>query len=229
MSARAVRLPPLHPDGWMYLFGCLGAAVLGLLVFEPFFWVGVLGAGITYLAFRQQAAAVPLSDDLLVAPTDGTIEEVGLVLAPPVELGMEQAGLKRVRISCAPWHAGVMRALCDGALQRRVLAPAERFAIATDPDAAGVGRMFLTFDSAHGVIGLVLTFGGFGPRLSIEVETGAALETGQVFGQRRFGGWVDLYLPGTISPVVSAGQRVLAGETPIAVVGQADAPQVVVR
>lgn len=229
MTARATALSPPHKDAALYLAGSAGAALLGLVAFEPLFLAGLAGAGLTYLAFRQPVRAVPQDGDLVLAPLDGVVEEVRAGLAPPPELRLGQASVQRIRLSSAPWDAGGVRAPASGRIVGRVTTAADRFHVAFNPDAAEGGRAFLTIECEFGAVGLVLVTGGFGPRVTLEADADGLVDAGQEIAMRRFGGWCDLYLPSSVAIVAAEGQRLVAGETPLAVLGEADAPRVVLR
>lgn len=229
MSARAVSLPAAHSDSGLYFAGSAGAMVLGLLGFEPLFLAGLAGAGLTYLAFRKPVRAVPQDGELVLAPLDGVVEEVRAGLAAPPELRLGEGAMQRVRLSSAPWDAGGVRAPAAGRIAGRVTTAADRFHVASSADSASAGRAFLTIESELGPIGLVLVTGGFGPRVALEADPDGLVEAGQEIAMRRFGGWCDLYLPASVAIVAVEGQRLIAGETPVAVAGEAEAPRVILR
>jgi phosphatidylserine decarboxylase len=72
-------------------------------------------------------------------------------------------------------------------------------------------------------LGVVQIAGLVARRILCEVDQGARLERGARFGLIRFGSRLDVYLPDGTAPAVSVGQRCVAGETVVAVLGS-DAP-----
>ena len=62
-----------------------------------------------------------------------------------------------------------------------------------------------------------------GVRVS-EAAARQAMERGERVGLIRFGSRLDVYLPEGTAPRVAVGQKMVAGETVLAVLGQADAP-----
>jgi len=52
-------------------------------------------------------------------------------------------------------------------------------------------------------------------RIRSDVSIGQQLESGERIGMIRFGSRVDVYLPNTFKPLVSMGQKMIAGETVI--------------
>jgi phosphatidylserine decarboxylase len=50
-------------------------------------------------------------------------------------------------------------------------------------------------------------------RIICDVDIGASLKAGEVFGLIRFGSRVDVYFPSDVSVMVLKGQKMIAGET----------------
>ena len=61
-------------------------------------------------------------------------------------------------------------------------------------------------------------------RIVQQLKNGDELSAGQRLGFLRFGGFVEIYLPDKIQPIVCVGQKMVAGETIIANI-KSDAPR----
>ncbi len=70
------------------------------------------------------------------------------------------------------------------------------------------------------MIGFTQIAGLIARRIVPFVKPGDILAAGQRVGLIRFGSRVDVYLPAGTEPQVLVGQRVVAGETVLAVAGQ---------
>ena len=62
-------------------------------------------------------------------------------------------------------------------------------------------------------------------RIVCDVAPGAVLRAGERFGMIRFGSRLDVYLPAGVTPLVSVGQRAVAGETVLADLSHTDGPR----
>ena len=72
-------------------------------------------------------------------------------------------------------------------------------------------------DKSSGEWTMVQIAGLIARRIVCRVQVGDCLEKGERFGMIRFGSRVDLYLPSSHKPAVSVGDRVVAGQTVIAI------------
>ena len=73
------------------------------------------------------------------------------------------------------------------------------------------------------LIGCVQIAGWVARRIVCHVKPGQVLAAGERFGHIRFGSRTDLYLPTGARLLVSAGQRMIGGETVVAELDAADA------
>jgi len=62
---------------------------------------------------------------------------------------------------------------------------------------------------------LVQIAGLLARRIASRVKRGDVLTRGQRYGMIKLGSKVEVYLPASVRPLVSVGDRVRAGETPI--------------
>jgi phosphatidylserine decarboxylase len=81
-------------------------------------------------------------------------------------------------------------------------------------------RQHILVESADGLrIGITQIAGLVARRILAFVKEGDPVEAGQRVGLIRFGRRVDVYLPAGVAPRVVLGQRSVAGETIIGIVG----------
>lgn len=152
----------------------------------------------------------------MVAPADGVVCTVDSA-APPAELGLPDTPLPRVGIFMSVLDAHVQRAPVGGeviAVQHR----AGRFG-AADRAAAGDenernSMVIRTPDGAEVVV--VQIAGLLARRIVCDARQGDSLALGDTYGLIRFGSRLDTYLPAGTRPLVTIGQRTVAGETVLA-------------
>jgi phosphatidylserine decarboxylase len=81
-------------------------------------------------------------------------------------------------------------------------------------------RQHLLVENADGMrVGFTQIAGLVARRILAFVKEGDAVEAGQRIGLIRFGSRVDVYLPPEAAPRVALGQRAIAGETILGIVG----------
>jgi phosphatidylserine decarboxylase len=214
---------PLHREGPKFIAAFAVATVLLGLLWEP---LALVGAGLTvwcYYFFRDPVRVTPQDPDLIVAPADG---EVSLIeeAVPPAELGLGDAPLMRVSTFMSVFDCHVNRAPVAGEVTAVAYRPGKFLSAELDKASEENERNGLAFTMEDGTkIGVVQIAGLVARRILCEVAEGAVLDRGDRIGIIRFGSRLDVYLPAGTAPRVNIGQRMVAGETVLAVLGQ-DAP-----
>lgn len=207
---------PIHPDGWKFVGIGAAAALLFLLLWPPLGWaLVVVTAWIAYF-FRDPDRVTPLRDGLVLAAGDGRISAIEKV-RPPQELGLGDEMRVRVSIFLSIFDVHIQRAPVAGRVARSIYVPGAFVNAALDKASEDNERCSLVFRMASGVeIAVVQIAGLVARRILTFVREGDSLGVGQRFGLIRFGSRVDIYLPPGRAPLVSVGQRAVAGETVIA-------------
>jgi phosphatidylserine decarboxylase len=198
-------------------------------IWEPLGWIGL---GLTvwcYYFFRDPKRAVPLNRGLMVSPADGVVSMIERAV-PPAELGLGplpltaglglHVGLQLPCEPCAHHGHGHRRRLPAGQVPERLARQGVRRQRA-QCDCHRAWRTAARSPSCR-LPGLVAR------RIVCWGKPGQGLRTGERFGLIRFGSRLDIYLPEGVEPQVALGQTMIAGETVIAILGQA-APARVAR
>lgn len=206
------------------LVGALAALLVGLLLgmlWSALFWLGVIVAAVILLGTRTVSRAMPDAPDVVVAPVDGVVVSVEPAM-PPTELRFGAMEALRVRVSSSPFSPNPVFAPLAGSVETLIVDKGEPSAVfATDPDGTSLTQAYLTLASDTDRVGLRLGVGGLGPRLDLNVEAGDVVRLGRVLGQRRMGGWCDIYLPEGTDVAVRPGMTLVGGETEL--IGRGDA------
>jgi phosphatidylserine decarboxylase len=218
------RAPSVHPEGRKFV---VGAAFINLLVY---FLVGhVIGAlllGITLWVaafFRDPIRTTPRSDKLIIAPADGLITMIARV-PPPAELGgaegLTDEQYTRVSIFMSVFDVHINRSPIAGRIKRIAYVPGKFLNADLDKASEDNERQHLLVESPDGLrIGFTQIAGLVARRILSFVREGDTVEAGQRVGLIRFGSRVDVYLPIDTAPRVLLGQRAIAGETVLGIVG----------
>lgn len=221
------RFPPVHPEGRKFiLIAATITLVLALMAWETLAWPM---AGITLWVaafFRDPVRTVPQGDDLIVAPADGLVTLIQAV-PPPREMagdsGLGESPLVRVSIFMSVFDVHVNRSPIAGTV-RNVTYIAGKF-LNADLDKASEDneRQHMLVERGDGLrIGFTQIAGLVARRIVAFVKPGDSVAAGERIGLIRFGSRVDVYLPAGTAPQVALGQRTVAGETVLAVIGRSD-------
>lgn len=224
MDMKDVVLKPMHPEGWRFV-GIFAVITLVLFfVWEPLGWLGVVLTIWCYYFFRDPKRQVPTDADLVVSPADGVISQITDVLPPP-ELGMERVPMTRVSIFMSVFDVHVNRAPVSGQLVRMAYTPGKFVNASLDKASEHNERNALRIRLQDGrEIACVQIAGLVARRILPFVTEGALLRAGERFGLIRFGSRLDVYLPQGVVPLVAEGQKMIAGETVVAYLGEKQSP-----
>ena len=223
VDLKSTVIKPLHKDGSKFVAIFAIVTLVLTWLWAPLFW---LGAGLTiwcYYFFRDPVRVTPMGEHLVVSPADG---EVSLVepAVPPAELGLGRDPRMRVSVFMSVFDCHVNRSPVPGEVTAIAYRPGKFLSAELDKASEDNERNGLVIRTPEGVdLGVVQIAGLVARRILCEVREGARLERGDRFGMIRFGSRLDVYLPDGTAPKVAVGQRCVAGETVIAVLGD-DAP-----
>ena len=223
--------PSVHPEGRKFALVaavvCAGAA---FMAWETLAWpLGALTLGILAF-FRDPRRVTPLGEGLIVAPADGLITLIKQTEPPRELVGDDAAGtpglpagpVTRISIFMSVFDVHINRTPIAGTVRRVVYIPGKFLNADLDKASEENERQHLLIEQSGGrMIGFTQIAGLIARRIVPFVKPGDILAAGQRVGLIRFGSRVDVYLPAGTEPQVLVGQRVVAGETVLAVAGQA--------
>jgi phosphatidylserine decarboxylase len=218
------RFPAVHPEGRRYAVIAGGAAALAALFHWQFLAWLLVGLTIWVATFfRDPVRTTPRGERLIVAPADGLITMISTV-PPPPELrgpeGLADGDYTRVSIFMSVFDVHINRAPISGRVRRKVYVPGKFINADLDKASEDNERQHFLVEGADGLkIGFTQIAGLVARRIIAFVKEGDSVEAGQRVGLIRFGSRVDVYLPAGIAPRVLLGQRAIAGETVVGIVG----------
>lgn len=215
MALLRSTIPPVHPAGLPFVSVGLAVAVAG----RRYRWLrraGLLTAGACAGFFRHPPRVPPGRPGVVVAPADGLICVVDSA-PPPAELGLSDTPLPRISIFLSLLDAHVQRSPVSG----EVIAVQHRPGRFGSADLAAASehneRTSVRIRTAGGAEVVAVQIAGLlARRIVCDAHTGDALSIGHTYGLIRFGSRLDTYLPAGTVPLVTVGQRAIAGETVLA-------------
>jgi phosphatidylserine decarboxylase len=207
---------PIHRAGWPFIGAAAVMALLLGLVAQPLLWLGLIVTGWVAYFFRDPVRVVPVGDDLVVSPADGTVIAV-TERRPPPELGLGDAPRTCISVFLSIFDVHVNRAPVAGRITRLAYRPGRFLNAALDKASEENERQSLLIETVHGErYGLILIAGLVARRIVRFVEEGQELAAGERLALIRFGSRADLYLPDGVTPLVAVGQKAIGGETVLA-------------
>lgn len=217
--------PPIHPEGRK--FAVIAGAItvfFALLAWETLAWP-MAGLTIWVLAFfRDPKRVTPLDENYIIAPADGLVNLI-MPVTPPVELqgegGLGSEELIRVSIFMSVFDVHVNRTPIEGTVKRQAYISGKFLNADLDKASEENERQHFMVERNDGLkVGFTQIAGLVARRIMAFVKEGDFVAAGQRIGLIRFGSRVDVYLPKGTEPNVVLGQRAIAGETVLAVIGQ---------
>jgi phosphatidylserine decarboxylase len=202
--------PPVAREGFPHL--AIGLATT--VIFSFFWWpVGVMTGAATLFTlwfFRDPTRVPPADPDAVVAPADGAVLSVAAANDPDVGPGSV------VVIFMNVFNVHINRVPMAGSVVRTEHHPGS-FLSAFKPEAAEANeRTDTLFDTRLGRIKCVQIAGLIARRIVCRAKPGQTYRTGERYGLIKFGSRVDVYLPASLKPLVSEGDRVKSGLTVLA-------------
>ena len=222
--------PRVHPEGRKFaLIAAAASIATAFFAWETLAWpLAALVLGIMAF-FRDPQRVTPQGDRLIVSPADGLITLIQKV-PPPRELSLDDgsgiialgtAPVTRVSIFMSVFDVHINRAPVGGTVRRVVYIPGRFLNADLDKASEENERQHILIERSDGIgIGFTQIAGLIARRIVPFVKPGDILACGQRVGLIRFGSRVDVYLPEGTEPRVLMGQKVIAGETVLAEIGQ---------
>jgi phosphatidylserine decarboxylase len=209
-------LAPLHPDGLKFVFGGALATIALFLVWRPLGWIAAVATLWIAYFFRDPWRVTPMRAGLLVSPADGVVVSVASA-APPSEVAAGETEFCRIGIFLNVLDVHVVRAPAGGRVAALRYTRGRFFNASLDKASADNERLAIRITPPDGpAIVFVLIAGLIARRIVCDLYEGQEIAAGQRIGIIRFGSRVDIYCPPAYVPMVTAGQRMIGGESVLA-------------
>lgn len=223
--------PSIHPEGRKYGVIAGGLALVFLLLFDlSFIGWPLVALTIGILAFfRDPERIIPQTDRAIVSPADGHVCQI-VEVEPPAELvsddhagtaALSAGPVTRISIFMSVFDVHVNRSPIGGTVRRLVYMPGKFMSADLDKASEDNERQHILVERSDGVlIGFTQIAGLVARRIVPFVKPGDMIAAGQRVGLIRFGSRVDVYLPSGTQSKVLLGQKMVAGETVLAELGE---------
>lgn len=211
-------VPPLHPAGVPFVAGFAVITLLVALVWDGFLCVGtVLTLWCAYF-FRDPKRITPIGDELIISPADGIVSMIQDVPLP-VEFDTDDTALyTRVSIFLNVFDVHIQRIPFAGTVKEVIYRPGKFLNACLDKASDENERSSVLVETDNGQkIAFVQIAGYIARRIINDLKKDQKVTAGARYGLIRFGSRVDVYLPQGVAPLVCVGQRMVGGETVLAV------------
>ncbi len=203
----------IAPEGWPFvLVPALAGVVLVAAGWPVPGWVMVaLGAFGLYF-FRDPPRRCEAPPEVACSPADGKVIVVGD--APPE---LRERGLPRqVSVFMSVFDVHVNRAPIEGELVEYAYNPGRKISAFKEKASLENEQNLQVWRGPAGTVGLKQIAGVIARRIVFDHRIGARVRRGDRIGLIRYGSRVDVFLPEGAEVLVAVGDRVRAGETPLA-------------
>lgn len=208
----------IHPEGWRFVAIFFVVSLILYWVSPGLGWAGFLLTAWCLYFFRNPPRVIPTRPDCFVSPADGIVVNIQEAVPPP-EYDLGQSPLTRVSIFLSVFDVHLNRIPLGGSVVKRLYHKGKFFNASLDKASEHNERLALTIRHDKIKYGVVQIAGLIARRIRCDVKEGDTAATGDLYGLIRFGSRVDIWLPETARVQVLKGQRMIGGETVIAVVG----------
>ena len=202
------------PEGWPFVIPWLGLALLLLALAHPrWATVCLLGGLATLLFFRDPTRTFEGTSDIVLAAADGKVLRIDEVEAEFAD----GSNMSRIVTFLSVFDVHVQRCPVAGEVVETRFQPGAKVA-AFRPEAGDVNEQQLTVirSPSGALFGVVQIAGLLARRVVGYLEEGDRVARGEHLGLIKFGSRVDLLVPAGYIIEVSPGDRVRAGQTPMA-------------
>jgi phosphatidylserine decarboxylase len=211
-------LPPLHPAGIPFFAGFTVGTLFLTLIWDDFLFIGVVLTLWCAYFFRDPKRVTPDDETLVIAPADGMVSMIEEVTLPAEFDTEDTATYTRVSIFLNVFDVHIQRIPITGTIKEVVYRPGKFLNACLDKASDENERSSVLMETASGDTFAFVQIAGFIARRIInDLKKDQAVTAGSRYGLIRFGSRVDLYLPKNMAPLVCVGQRMIGGETVMAI------------
>lgn len=204
--------PIIAREGWFFLSIAIIIALIMTFInsiWSIVFWIVVL---FILQFFRDPPRTISKHPDVILSPADGRI----IVVTKAYDPYTSREALK-ISIFMNIFNVHSNRAPVDGKIETIQYFPGKFVNADLDKASLENERNALAIKTINGHLVTCVQVGGLiARRILCYVAAGDVLVRGQRYGFIRFGSRVDVYLPLTVTPIVSVGEKVLTTETILA-------------
>ena len=201
-------------ESWAFALPVLAVTIATLLL--GWTWIPVFFYALTaciLLFFRNPKRQTPKDESLVICPADGKITAAGIVSHPDFPDGQAL----RIAVFMSVLNVHINWTPCAGVVESTQYVPGKFINAMHDKAAVENEHKDIKLRRPDGrLIQFTPVAGLIARRIVNPIDTGDTLEIGEKVGLIRFGSKVEVLLPTEAKLLVSVGDKVRGGLTPIA-------------
>lgn len=203
----------IAPEGWPFALIPFGAGVILAVFGLPWLGWSMIALGLfAFFFFRDPPRVCAADSTVLCSPADGRVIAVDTPSEPLRAKGFDL----RIAVFMSALDVHVNRAPADGRLVASRYTPGRKLPAYREKASADNEQTLSEWVGPHGTFAVSQIAGIFARRIVFDHAPGDEVRRGDRIGLIRFGSRVELFVPRGFRSLVDVGDRVRAGETPMA-------------
>ena len=209
-------LVPINNEAWIFVFIFAAITILLFLIHPITGYIGTILTIWCILFFRDPKRQTPIIKNALIAPADGTVQNI-LKTTPPPELNLPNTPLQRISIFMNVFNVHINRIPVNGTITKVEYKSGQFLSADLDKASEKNERNSIIIETETNEQIIITQIAGLvARRILCRAKENDIVEAGHKFGLIRFGSRVDIYLPPNYQPTCAIGQTIIGGETIIA-------------
>jgi phosphatidylserine decarboxylase len=207
----------IHPEGWKFAFIFFISSYFVSLVYLPISFVGYLLTIFTLWFFRNPKRDTPKNPNAVISSADGKVCLIDQAI-PPQEVQFGNNKMLRVCVFMNVFNVHINRSPIEGKIEKIIYKEGSFFNASLDKASEKNERSSMVISNNDGVQLVVVQIAGLIARRILGfVSDNQYLDQGERYGLIRFGSRVDIYMPLDATVNCKVGDRVVAGESVLAI------------
>ena len=207
----------IHPEGWRFAFIFFVSSLFMSLVYLPLAYVGYLLTLFTLWFFRNPERKTPKNSNYIISSADGKVCLIDNAI-PPQEVQFGTNQMLRICVFMNVFNVHINRSPIEGKIDKVIYKKGSFFNASLDKASEKNERSSMIISNTNGTQLVVVQIAGLIARRILSfVSDNQYLDQGERYGLIRFGSRVDIYMPLNSSINCKVGDKVIAGESVLAI------------
>jgi phosphatidylserine decarboxylase len=210
----------IHPEGWKFAFIFFVSSLFMSLIYLPLAYVGYLLTLFTLWFFRNPERKTPTNSNYIISSADGKVCLIDNAI-PPQEVQFGANQMLRICVFMNVFNVHINRSPIEGKIDKVIYKKGSFFNASLDKASEKNERSSMIISNTNGTQLVVVQIAGLIARRILSfVSDNQYLDQGERYGLIRFGSRVDIYMPLNSSINCKVGDKVIAGESVLAILAE---------
>ena len=210
----------IHPEGWKFAFIFFASSLFMSLIYLPLAYVGYLLTLFTLWFFRNPERKTPKNSNYIISSADGKVCLIDNAI-PPQEVQFGTNQMLRICVFMNVFNVHINRSPIEGKIDKVIYKKGSFFNASLDKASEKNERSSMIISNTNGTQLVVVQIAGLIARRILSfVSDNQYLDQGERYGLIRFGSRVDIYMPLNSSINCKVGDKVIAGESVLAILAE---------